>query len=340
MPSKTLLTTLFATLLATSSAFAAPSYYSYNDNNKDVSHHKQTLHCKHAVRQTRWDGQGRQWGKENGKWCMVKKTHGKDNHKNDHGKDYNNKKHYLAYSADEDSYDNDNYDNNEYDDASYDDYSYEDDPYDNDDYNDDDDNEYGVDRKPYYSGNSRYSSASHDWKKDDGKQHKGNKYDEKYSQGGKYDVYKATLCGEKEVPFVIKGRNAFGFGIALVDRQTREFTFAASHFNAGPLIKVHIHGPAPAHQNASVLFDFSPAEGQTTSENPVRNTKEIILNEEQHKFVAGGLTYINLHNKEFPAGVVRGQLLCASKECQAPQGANVVRYVEDGVCNNAIFGGF
>ncbi|KAI9094830.1 CHRD domain-containing protein [Phlyctochytrium arcticum] len=278
MPSK-ILTTLFTTLLATSTAFAAPSYYNNdkNDHHKDV-----TTYCK---------------------WCLIKKKQDKQD-----------------YYDDEDESYGDDYD---------DDYDY--------------DNEY---EREY---NNRYSSASHYWKKDEGKgkwdhnndkKKGGDDYDDKYSQDGKYDVYKATLCGEKEVPGVIKGRNAFGFGIVLVDRQSNELSFAATHFNAAPLINAHIHGPAPTNQNASVLFDFSPPAGQTTSENPVRNNKEVILNEQQLGFLAEGLTYINLHNKEFPAGVVRGQLFCASKECRAPKGKRVVKFVEDGICNNAIFGDF
>ncbi|KAJ3015060.1 hypothetical protein HKX48_004803 [Thoreauomyces humboldtii] len=154
-----------------------------------------------------------------------------------------------------------------------------------------------------------------------------------------YDVYKAIMCGEREVPFEVKGEPGFGFSTVILNKKTRSVEVVASHFNVGPLTKAHIHGPADAAHNASVLFSILPAidPNFSTTENPIRNTAPITLNDDQVKQLAQGLFYVNLHDAAHPEGAMRGQLQCASKSCEGADGDSN-RFKDDGVCNHAIFG--
>ncbi|KAI9002691.1 CHRD domain-containing protein [Gaertneriomyces semiglobifer] len=187
-------------------------------------------------------------------------------------------------------------------------------------------------RKSYFTGTARpyAGSTRYSWSE----QPKNDHWEE-----AKFDVYKATLCGEKEVPDVVKDEPAFGYAALLFNRNDKTAKVVASHFFAGAITKAHIHGPADTKANASVVFDLLPSTDPnfSTHMNPIRTTAPIQFNDEQQKWLAEGLMYVNIHTNRFPQGAIRGNLGCASEACLAPEGVHIVKFVEDGVCNKAIF---
>lgn len=88
------------------------------------------------------------------------------------------------------------------------------------------------------------------------------------------------------------------------DRVCWEFTNVA---NVAPVNRGHIH-KAPAGSNGGIVVDFfnvasgtqGPLTGCTTTPLGKDLLKDIIQNPEAY--------YLNLHNADFPAGAVRGQL--------------------------------
>ncbi|KAI8917891.1 hypothetical protein DFJ77DRAFT_323389 [Powellomyces hirtus] len=199
--------------------------------------------------------------------------------------------------------------------------------------------------KGYFAG-ARYSGATNEHHNNNNNNHKqptehqwpthdGAEWNEAH-----YDVYKAIMCGEKEVPGKIVGENAFGNALLVLRKSDKTAAFAASHFNTGPITKLHIHGPADQHNNASVVFNVLPTTDPafTTTANPLRNEQPLVFDEEKLKMLAQGLMYVNVHSSKHKDGALRGQLLCASKHCEAPGHVKVARFVDDGICNNAIFG--
>lgn len=70
-----------------------------------------------------------------------------------------------------------------------------------------------------------------------------------------------------------------------------------------PVIGAHIHAPATKRENAVIVVDFaefgsidSPIIGSTTIDNVLMN------------YIIEGLSYVNIHSVEFPAGEFRGQI--------------------------------
>ncbi|KAJ3155723.1 hypothetical protein HDU86_004192 [Geranomyces michiganensis] len=160
-----------------------------------------------------------------------------------------------------------------------------------------------------------------------------------------YDIYKTVMCGEKEIPLLpeVVGQPGFGNAMLLVSKYDKTAVFEASHFNTAPVSKLHIHGPADAKHNSSVIFSLLPNDPsfKGTTENPIRSDPKktpIKFDDEKLKLLAKGLMYVNVHTTEFPGGALRGQLLCASKHCSGAPESEVARFVDDGVCNRAIFG--
>ncbi|KAJ3152199.1 hypothetical protein HDU89_001418 [Geranomyces variabilis] len=159
-----------------------------------------------------------------------------------------------------------------------------------------------------------------------------------------YDIYKAVMCGEKEIPLLpeVIGQPGFGNAVLVVRKSDKSAVFEASHFNTAPVSKLHIHGPADAAHNSSVIFSVLPTDPSFTSttENPIRNspkTTPIKFDDEKLAQLARGLLYVNVHTTEHPGGAIRGQLLCASKHCSGVDESQVARFSDDGICNRAIF---
>lgn len=119
--------------------------------------------------------------------------------------------------------------------------------------------------------------------------------------GGWFSSGKTTqLSGASEVPPVATAAN--GTFETHYDKDTRvlkwKLTFAGL---SGPATAAHIHGPAPAGQNAGIMVGFpnpitSPMEGQAT------------LTPAQAADFMAGRTYVNVHTAKNPGGEIRGQI--------------------------------
>ena len=113
--------------------------------------------------------------------------------------------------------------------------------------------------------------------------------------------YHADINGATEVPPTnAPGTGTLDFTLDTTAK-TAEYTLTWSGM-ASPATAAHIHGPAPAGQNAGVEIGFgkdpvSPVHGTAT------------LTDEQIKDLQNGLFYVNVHDKEHPKGAIRGQLM-------------------------------
>lgn len=85
--------------------------------------------------------------------------------------------------------------------------------------------------------------------------------------------------------------------------------------NVEEATSAHIHGPAPVGTNADpiITLDIStnPIVGQTN------------LTDTYAEYLTNGTLYINIHTEEFPAGIIRGQILLDGYEASL-SGKNVV----------------
>ena len=112
--------------------------------------------------------------------------------------------------------------------------------------------------------------------------------------------YHADLTGAMEVP----PTNSPGTGTLdlMVDTTAKsaEYTLTWSGLES-PATSAHIHGPAPAGQNAGVEVGFG-----NDPVSPVHGTAP--MTDTQIKDLQNGLFYVNVHNKEHPKGAIRGQL--------------------------------
>lgn len=74
----------------------------------------------------------------------------------------------------------------------------------------------------------------------------------------------------------------------------------------GPVLMAHIHGPAPAGENAGVLIDLGANSPSLDSpiEGSVMVTDQLVVSN-----LASGATYVNLHTDANQPGEIRGQIL-------------------------------
>lgn len=78
----------------------------------------------------------------------------------------------------------------------------------------------------------------------------------------------------------------------------------------GTETEVHVHAPAPKHENAPVLFFIAPEESGGSS--PLGSPKKGCLgplNSQELRWLKQGLWYLNIHTDKFPGGQIRGQVL-------------------------------
>ncbi len=73
----------------------------------------------------------------------------------------------------------------------------------------------------------------------------------------------------------------------------------------GPISVAHIHGPAPLGTDAGVLIDLVANSGGNTS--PMVGS--VVVDGATASAIRDGLSYINLHTDQNPAGEIRGQLM-------------------------------
>jgi hypothetical protein len=124
----------------------------------------------------------------------------------------------------------------------------------------------------------------------------------------KAPTYIATLSGGGEFP-----ANATpGTGNATIVKSGTTYTYTITFTGlTGPLTLAHIHGPAAAGANASVIVPFD-ATGQGTSgtlSGTFTGTNNVnIATDSLDKLMTSGNAYVNLHTAANPGGEIRGQL--------------------------------
>lgn len=124
-------------------------------------------------------------------------------------------------------------------------------------------------------------------------------------------TYTATLNGANEVP----ANSSTGTGSAMFsltgDLLTVNITFAGI---SAPAAAAHIHCCAPTGTNAAVVVPFAgfPASTFGTYSNTIDlSTFALGGGVTEAQLIAGlngGLTYANIHDANFPAGEIRGQI--------------------------------
>ena len=117
-------------------------------------------------------------------------------------------------------------------------------------------------------------------------------------------TFKADMKASSEVP----PNTTAGTGSATVtldgDKITWNVTFSGL---SGPATAAHIHGPAPAGENAGVLVWLSTKGKPATS--PL--TGSATLTAAQASDLMNGECYVNVHTAKDPGGEIRGQLMKA-----------------------------
>ena len=126
-------------------------------------------------------------------------------------------------------------------------------------------------------------------------------------------TYTATLIAGNEVG---TGSNVTGTGtVVFVDRGT-SIDWTMNIANLTGITQSHIHGPAAAGVNASVIINlFMPnvptgsvngevARGTITDANNANFTLDAL-----RVMLNAGNSYANVHNSAFPGGAIRGQII-------------------------------
>jgi hypothetical protein len=90
--------------------------------------------------------------------------------------------------------------------------------------------------------------------------------------------------------------------VATYDPSTLMLTWHVTYAGlSGPVVAGHFHGPATPGKDAPPVIFFQPP---LTS--PIDGSQKLTL--DQVSQLLGGLYYVNLHTKAFPAGEIRGQV--------------------------------
>ncbi|HEX8282978.1 MAG TPA: PQQ-dependent sugar dehydrogenase [Pyrinomonadaceae bacterium] len=131
----------------------------------------------------------------------------------------------------------------------------------------------------------------------------GNLYVVSLSNGAVYEVYArptlffANLDGSQEVPANATG--ALGTATILLDKdETTARVSLRFRGLSGAQTAAHIHGPAPAGQNAAPVFTLPAGDFSDF---------QIALTPQQVADLKAGLFYVNVHSTAFPDGEIRGQ---------------------------------
>jgi hypothetical protein len=118
-------------------------------------------------------------------------------------------------------------------------------------------------------------------------------------------TFQAFLQGLNEVP--ANGSPASGFGQVVLNVSQTQITVDENWSGlTAPATASHIHGPAGAGTNASVLFPFSGVPASTSGAIPEQS---FAITPTQVSQLFAGLYYMNVHTSTFPGGEIRGQLL-------------------------------
>ena len=121
-------------------------------------------------------------------------------------------------------------------------------------------------------------------------------------------TFVASLSGAGEVP----AKAVAGTGTATIVKNGASYTYTITYTGmSGPLTGAHIHGPASATTNATVIVPFSVtgagASGTLTGTFTSTNTPTI-SNDSLDVLMRTGGAYVNLHTGANVGGEIRGQL--------------------------------
>ncbi len=117
-------------------------------------------------------------------------------------------------------------------------------------------------------------------------------------------TFQTTLLGAEEVPPARSTAKGFGTVVLGPDQSTITVNVSFSGLTA-PATAGHIHGPAGAGTNASVIFPFTGVPAATSGSIPEQS---FAITPTQIGYLTNGLLYMNIHNSTFPGGEIRGQL--------------------------------
>ena len=127
-------------------------------------------------------------------------------------------------------------------------------------------------------------------------------------------TYEAFLDGLSEVP--PNGSPATGIGTVVLNALQTQITVDENWSGLlAPATASHIHGPATAGVNASVLFPFTGVPAATAGAIP---TQTFSITAAQVTYLQSGLLYMNVHTAVFPGGEIRGQLLLIPEPSALP----------------------
>ena len=111
-------------------------------------------------------------------------------------------------------------------------------------------------------------------------------------------VLAANPTGAQEVPPVT---NSFGGSATFVlDANNGNVSWFITH-NVTNATAAHIHGPAAAGANASVLVNLGSATSPMSGTAPISAAGAMA--------VSNGMAYLNIHSPVFPSGAIRGQIV-------------------------------
>jgi CHRD domain len=113
---------------------------------------------------------------------------------------------------------------------------------------------------------------------------------------------RTALSGAHETPPNTTGGTGFATVTLNPGHQTICFTITVSQ-NVLPATAAHIH-VAPVGQPGPIVVPLTPPGPNGASSGCVHATRALILN----IIRAPSAYYVNVHNAQFPAGVIRGQL--------------------------------
>jgi len=116
------------------------------------------------------------------------------------------------------------------------------------------------------------------------------------------------------------GGTRTGSGIINLTLTGTEFTFNGSFFGLSGTVNnggFHIHAPAPAGQNASVLYGLFPSItlGADNKSGTINGSQTLVAGQlgfdipTQLNQLNSGLWYFNVHSSTFGGGEIRGQIL-------------------------------
>jgi hypothetical protein len=125
-------------------------------------------------------------------------------------------------------------------------------------------------------------------------------------------TYAADLRGSNEVP--PNSSTAYGSAFVTIDPNNNQLSWEVDTTGLSPTLS-HIHGPAPAGVNASVLINFATSAAAFTNG---RTKGSIAISSLAPATLATLLSdpsqfYVNVHSATFPGGEIRGQLTNANE---------------------------